>query len=113
MHAHIPEDDRPTPNRQTPISSLEVNASPPAGDVPVFSCLVSVMATETGVRARRSSLAGFEFTAASERTALQKIVPAFKSRVAEIMQSGKPVPWLDPPLAIAPGEQQRFIPVHL
>jgi len=113
MHAHNPEDDRPAPDRQAPFSSLEVNSSPPAGDVPVFNCLVYVMATETGVRARVANLAGFEITAASERTALQKIVPVFKSRVAEIMQSGEPVPWLDPPLAIAPGEQQRFIPVHL
>jgi hypothetical protein len=71
------------------------------------------MATETGVRARVANLAGFEITAASERTALQKIVPAIKMRVTELLASDQPIPWLEPPLPITPGEQQRVIPFHL
>lgn len=83
-------------------------------DVPVFSCLVYVSpAAGGGVRARVANLAGFECTAASERAALSKLVPAFKQRVGELMQNKTPIPWIDPPSPAEAGEQTRFIPVHL
>jgi hypothetical protein len=84
-----------------------------AADVPTFSLLVYVCSRETGVRVRAANLAGFEFVAANERSALQKIVPAIKMRVTELLASDQPIPWLEPPLPITPGEQQRVIPFHL
>jgi hypothetical protein len=86
----------------------------PRADVPVFNCLVYVTSIEGGqVRARVANLAGLACIASSERIALTKIVPEFKQRVAELHRAGAPIPWLDPPLALEPGEQKRFVPVHL
>jgi hypothetical protein len=40
-------------------------------------------------------------------------VPAFKKMIAELMQSGSPIPWIEPPAPAKPGEKVRYIPVHL
>ena len=83
-------------------------------DVPVFNCLVYVMTDSDGrVQARVGNLAGLQVEAASERAALAQIIPAFKQQLGELMQSGTPIPWIDPPLDPNPEEQTRFIPVHL
>lgn len=83
-------------------------------DVPVFNCLVYVAAgPDGGVQARVGNLAGLSVEAANEREALAKIIPAFKQQLGELMQSGTPIPWIDPPLDPDPAEQTRFIPIHL
>jgi hypothetical protein len=83
-------------------------------NVPVFSCIVYVSPNAGGgVRARVANLPDLESTAASEREALAKIVRAFKERVGELLLNGSPIPWIEPPVPVAHGEQQRFIPVHL
>jgi hypothetical protein len=100
----------PTPGKD---AELNVSGHSQPVQVPVFSCLVYVSHSDAGVRARVANLPGLEFTAGSERAALGKLVPAFKKTVAEAMQSGTPIPWIDPPTPIEPGEQVRYIPVHL
>ena len=93
-----------------------MNAASHAGsaDVPVFSCIVYVSQQDGGtVRARVANLAGLACTAASERAAFMKLVPAFKDRIRELMQSETEIPWIEPPLAKEPGEQERAVPVHL
>lgn len=85
----------------------------PAANVPVFNCIVYVAADGGGVRLRVANLDGLEATAATEREALAKIVPAFKQKIADLTQSGDDIPWIDPPAPLEDGEQQRFIPVHL
>jgi hypothetical protein len=95
---------------------FELNASDHSkpANVPVFSCIVYVSRDAGGgVRARVANLSGLECTAASEREALGKIVPAFKQRVGELMHNGIQIPWIEPPTPAEPGEQQRYIPVHL
>ncbi len=84
-------------------------------DVPVFSCVVYVSPVDGGggVRARVANLAGLESSAVSERKALAKIVRAFKEHVGELLRSQTPIPWIEPPASPDPGEQKRFIPVHL
>ena len=83
-------------------------------DVPVFSCLVYVRRGDDGsVQARVANLSGIQDTAATERGALGKVVSAFKQRVAELVRSASPIPWIDPPLPAEADEQQRFIAVHL
>lgn len=86
---------------------------PPPANVPVFGCMVYVSATEGGVRARVANLAGLECTAASERAALGKLIPAFKQRISQHLGAGESVPWLDPPAQAEAGEQTRYVPVHL
>ena len=82
-------------------------------DVPVFNCLVYVSPGPDGVRVRMANLTGLECTATGEREALGKIVSAFKLKAAELVRKGAPIPWIDPPLDPVPGEQTRYIPVHL
>lgn len=85
-----------------------------AADVPVFNCIVYVLTTESGaVRARVANLPDLQSAASSERAALSQLVPAFKQRVAELTRAGAPIPWIEPPLPAEPGEQRRFVPVHL
>lgn len=91
----------------------QVLASAPA-PVPVFNCVVYLAASSNGrVRARVANLPGLECEATSERAALQSIVALFKSRVAELLASQAPIPWIEPPPAAAPEEKIRFIGVHL
>ncbi|MFP6614400.1 MAG: NAD(P)H-binding protein [Pirellulales bacterium] len=83
-------------------------------DVPVFGCIVYVSSDDRGgVRARVANLAGLDCTATTEREALAKIVPAFKQRIAELLQSKAAIPWIDPPVLLESDERKRFIPVHL
>jgi hypothetical protein len=91
-----------------------VSHRPPPADVPVFNCLVYVLRAADGtVRARVANLPGIEVTAASEREALGKAVLAFKQRIGELLGGAAAIPWIEPPVPAEPGEQQRFIPVHL
>lgn len=105
------------PTRKAPrqvAADLNVSVASQMPVVPVFSCIVYVSTNAGGgVQARVANLAGVECTAASERDALGKIIPAFKRRVGELMQGETPIPWIEPPTPAKPGEQTRFIPVHL
>lgn len=88
-------------------------ASAPAS-VPVFNCVVYLAPNSNGgVHARVANLPDLECDAASERAALQAIVSLFKSRVAELLASQAPMPWIDPPPAAAAEERIRLIGVHL
>ena len=82
-------------------------------DIPTFNCLVYVCSVDGGVRARVANLDGIEITASDERTALSKIVPAFKAKVQQILADQESIPWIDPPLQATEEEQTRFIPIHL
>ena len=106
-------DDPMTPDDQAkPKLTLSSETAPVS--VPTFACIVYV-APEVGggVRARVGNLDGIEENAASEREALAKIAAAFKAEVKRMMAEDLPIPWIDPPSAPQPGEQKRFIPVHL
>ena len=88
------------------------SATPPQ-DVPVFDCVVYVARDEAGtIHARVANLSGLVEEAASEREALEKLVRRFKAQVAQLVQSGTPVPWIEPTPPRA-DEQTRYIPVHL
>lgn len=105
----------PGDERAVPDQSHRVRHVSPPESVPVFNCLVLVAPrNEAGlVVARAANLAGFSAEGKSEREALQKFVPAFKTALAAFVAKGEPIPWLDPPEAPRPGEQQRWIAVHL
>ncbi len=119
MNSNPPGEPNPPqapPRQDAPPTAPDLNVSghSPPVQVPVFSCLVYISPhAGGGVRARVANLPGLECTAGSERAALGKIVPAFKQRLAELMSTGTPIPWIDPPTPAAAGEQTRFIPVHL
>jgi len=92
---------------------LNVSDDSQAVNVPVFNCIVYISSDADSVKARVANLPDLEVTASSEREALAQLVPAFKQRVSDLMQSETPIPWIDPPIPAEPGELQRFIPVHL
>jgi hypothetical protein len=97
-----------------PATPLNVSAASAPVPVPVFNCIVHVMQLPTGgVRARVANLSGLECEAPHERAALATLVKQFKQQVITLMQAGQPIPWIEPPQPAEPGEQQRFIPVHL
>jgi hypothetical protein len=84
-------------------------------EVPVFNCIVLVAPrNEQGqVLARAANLAGIAGSGASEREALQTVIAAFKEALKRAQSSGEPPAWLEPPETPQPGEQQRWIAVHL
>jgi hypothetical protein len=101
--------------KDSPAAAADLNLSAHSNpvQVPVFSCLIYIATDGGGVRARVANLAGLECAAGNERAALGKLVPAFKKAIAELLRSGAPIPWIEPPLPAEPGEQVRYIPVHL
>jgi hypothetical protein len=94
-------------------SNLNVSKDSKPVSVPVFNCIVYVSRSDTGTRARVANLAGLEAVGVTERDVLGKLIPAFKQRVSELMTNGTAIPWIDPPSPAEPGEQIRFVPVHL
>lgn len=97
-----------------PIDPQSRPPQPPADEVPSYGCVVYVQQNEDGtVTARVANLAGIQVDAGSERTALPKVIQRFKRLIQDAIQSGQPIPWLDPPDPIRPGEQKRFLPMHL
>ena len=83
--------------------------------VPVFTCNVILSRdTATGrLSARVANLADITADGNAERELLMLLTRRFKALVQECLQNNRPIPWIDPPATLLPGEQQRFIPVHL
>jgi len=84
-------------------------------DVPVYNCVVIVSPRDAAgqVRARCATVAGIDASGQSEREALAQVVAAFKATITRHLAAELPIPWVDPPAQPGPGEQQRFIAVHL
>lgn len=83
--------------------------------VPVFNCIVILTRDQATDRlsARVANLAGIAAEGNAERELLILLTKRFKALVQDCVQNNRPIPWIDPPSALQPGEQQRFIPVHL
>ena len=86
-----------------------------AGSVPVFNCLacLSPPDAEGWITARCSNLSGIVVRGKTQREALAALVAEFKAAVSRYHAAGQPIPWSEPPSAPEPGEQQRWIAVHL
>ncbi len=85
------------------------------GSVPVFNCIVLLRRIEeTGrLHGRIANLPDLSAEGNAERELLMVLTKRFKSVVQDHVQQQRAIPWIDPPESPAPGEQQRFIPVHL
>jgi hypothetical protein len=85
------------------------------GSVPVYNCVVilSPISGSSRLRGRIANLADIFAEGNSERDVLIQLSRQFKAVVQEHTRNSHPVPWIDPPESAGPGEQQRFIPVHL
>jgi hypothetical protein len=84
-------------------------------DVPVFNCHVYVSPPDADgrVTARLANLPEIVGSGPRERDALRTLVQNFKLAATGYLARGEQIPWLAEPLPPSPGEQQRWVPVHL
>ncbi|MEY3228071.1 MAG: hypothetical protein RLZZ536_2690 [Planctomycetota bacterium] len=85
------------------------------GSVPVFNCIVILTRDpQTGkIHGKVANLAGISGEATSERDLLFLLTRRFRELLQTCSRENRPIRWLDPPETPGPGEQQRFIPIHL
>ena len=85
-----------------------------AANVPVFDCHILIEGpNEEGVLSGQvTNLPEIVGEAKSERDLLRKLTEAFKARIIEYRDSNQTIPW-EPGKSPSPGQQQRWIPVHL
>ena len=83
--------------------------------VPVFNCIVILTrdASTGRMSGRVANLAGIAAEGNAEREMLMLLTRRFKAFLQDCLQHSREIPWIDPAEAPLPGEQQRFIPVHL
>lgn len=83
--------------------------------VPVFNCRVIVAPRDAAgkVVARAAELADLSAVGDSDREALQKVVAAFKAKVAQHVAAGEEIPWARPGDTPQAGEREYFVAVHL
>lgn len=83
--------------------------------VPVFNCRVIVAPRDAAgkVVARAAELADLSASGDSDREALQKLVAAFKAKMAAHVAAGEEIPWFKPGEQPQRGERELFVAVHL
>jgi hypothetical protein len=96
-------------------NSLPLISENDCSPVPVFNCLVILTTPDENGRRRGrvANLQGISAEGTSERDILASLMKSFKASVQKYSQSEQQIPWIDPPESPAPGEVERFIPVHL
>ncbi len=83
--------------------------------MPVYNCLVILVRDPQTGRAsgRVANLAGISGEASSERDLLFLLTRRFREQLQLCVREGRAISWVDPAEVPGPGEQQRFIPIHL
>jgi len=83
--------------------------------VPVFNCRTIVTPRDAAgnIVARCAELADLSAAGETEREALQKLVAAFKAKMAAHVAAGEEIPWIKPGDNAASGEKELLIAVHL
>ena len=99
-------------NDSNPLPLISENDCSP---VPVFNCLVILSSPDKHGhrRGRVANFPGITAEGTSERDILAALMKSFKAAIQQHSKSGQQIPWIDPPESPAPGEVERFIPVHL
>ena len=103
------------------MSSQSLNQLPDAtcgtgtDSVPVFNCIVILSRDPATARlmGRIANLADIFADGNAERELLMALTKRFKATVQDCVQNQRAIPWIEPPEQPAPGEMQRFIPIHL
>ena len=96
-----------------PLTDLPV-VTPPQ-PVPVYDCHVVFSGPDDAgvLHGQVTNLPDIQATAKSERELLTQLVKRFKAELERYRTEGLEVPWRQRPVTLAPGERQRWIPVHL
>ena len=81
----------------------------------MFNCIVILTqdAATGRMSARVANMAGITADGNAERELLLRLTKRFKELLQDCLQHNREIPWIDPAETPLPGEQQRFIPVHL
>ena len=100
---------------QKPNELPQVRAVTPPQEVPVYNCpvILSPPNVDGVILARSATLADIVGQGKSQREALQEVVTNFKIRIARHHALEEEIPWLDPPLKPAEGEQEFLTAIHL
>jgi hypothetical protein len=87
----------------------------PPQAIPVFGCQVIVTPASAGApwRGRCANYIGIDVTGANERAVLQEFVKAFKSLATTKLEKQEKLNERTPPETPLPGEQLRWIAIHL
>ncbi len=91
------------------------HAVKPAANVPVFNCHVYLSPPNSNgqVTARMATLPEMAASGQGDREALRNLVQSFKQFAKNRLDRGESIPWHSEPLPLSPGDQQRWVPVHL
>ncbi|MBL8830339.1 MAG: hypothetical protein JNM18_25400 [Planctomycetaceae bacterium] len=89
------------------------NSAP--GEVPVFTCHVIISGPDAAGRlhAVAAQFPDLKVEGANERDVLSQMTQQFKVRLAWNLARGEAIPWAEQPLQAAPGDRERWIPIHL
>ncbi|HEX7446952.1 MAG TPA: hypothetical protein VF306_05365 [Pirellulales bacterium] len=90
-------------------------ADSPAASVAVYNChaCLSPPDADGSITARCCNLPEVVARGKTQREALAALVAAFKVAVSQYRDAGRAIPWVESPSKPAPGEQERWIAVHL
>ena len=99
----------------TDSDSLPLLSGNDCSPVPVFNCqiILSKRESDQKIVGRVANLAGISVSGNTERDVLMQITRLFRAQVQALSEERVPIPWIDPPEEPAPGESQRFVPIHL
>ena len=100
-------------NESAPHAASEDGNS--AASVPVYNChaFLSPPDAEGWISARSCNLPEVVARGKSQREALAALVAAFKTAVSRYRAAGQSIPWAESSAKPVPGEQERWIAVHL
>jgi predicted RNase H-like HicB family nuclease len=100
-------------NKLHPQSAGQANSA--AGDVPVYNChaRLSPPDVEGWITGRCCNLPEIQARGKTQREALAGLVAAFKAAITRYRNAGQSIPWTEAPAKAGPGEEERWIAVHL
>lgn len=86
-----------------------------AASVPVYNCHACLSSPDADgwISARSCNLPEVIARGKTQREVLAALVASFKAAVSRYRAAGQPIPWTDHPTTPVPGEQERWIAVHL
>ena len=95
-----------------PLEDLPIH--PGQQSVPVYDCHVLISGPDQNGQLSGvvSNLPEIKATASNERELLRKMTDQFKARVMKYISDNEEIPWQESQKP-EPGQQQRWIPVHL
>jgi hypothetical protein len=99
---------------KSPVHGVSQGSSA-GGSVPVYNChaRLSTPDVEGWITAHCCNLPQIVVRGKTQREALAALVAEFKAAISRYGAAGQAIPWAEAPAEPQPGEQERWIAVHL